>query len=74
MAKFVCIGENVNDERIGLRDVGMIDGKGWRLEGGLCSRGRRTLTSLTFLISSCVFDAELFSAGPVHENDSPVVC
>ena len=27
MAKFVCLGEGGNDERIGLRDVEIIDGK-----------------------------------------------
>lgn len=48
MAKFVCLGKDVNDESIGLRDVDMIDGKSWSFDGGSGSRGRRTLTTSTF--------------------------
>ena len=43
MAKIVCLGEDVNNDRIGLRDAEMIDEKLLRLDGGLGSRRRRTL-------------------------------
>ena len=61
--------KDVNGDEIGLRDAEMIDGKLCRHDGVSGSRGRTP----TVLFSCCAVDDKVFSAGPLHENESPVV-
>ena len=39
MAKLICLRRGVSDDRIGLREPEMNDGKSWRLDGGFRSQG-----------------------------------